>query len=82
MKKILKKTIMKRINALLNDAKVVKLANDEKYLFILNIQNFTKEELNNIITKFLKPAVDEFLDKDKVIFAVGSAIADVTAIKE
>lgn len=82
MKKILKKTIMKKINALLNDAKVVKLENDEKYLFILNIENFTKEELNNIITKFLKPAVDEFLDKDKVIFAVGSAIADVTAIKE
>ena len=67
MKKILKKTIMKKINTLLNDAKVVKLANDEKYLFILNVENFTKEELNNLIMKFLKPAVDEFLDKDKVI---------------
>lgn len=82
MKKILKKTIMKKINALLDDAKVVKLANDEKYLFILNIENFTKDELYNLIMKCLKPAVDEFLDKDKVIFAVGSAIADVTTIKE
>ena len=30
MKKILKKTIMKKINALLNDAKVVKLENDNE----------------------------------------------------